>query len=66
MAQSIGYVVAAMGPFAVGLLHDLTGGWTVPFLLLFAVLVVQCAAGVLAGRDLLLRSTGERDAAPLP
>lgn len=66
MAQSVGYTVASVGPFAVGALHDLTGGWTVPFLLLFAVLVVQGTAGVLAGRDLLLRPTGERDAAALP
>lgn len=25
--QSVGYFVAAIGPFFVGLLHDLTGGW---------------------------------------
>ncbi|MBV6750205.1 CynX/NimT family MFS transporter [Pseudomonas chlororaphis] len=27
MAQGIGYTLASMGPFAVGLVHDLTGGW---------------------------------------
>jgi CP family cyanate transporter-like MFS transporter len=51
MAQTAGYVVAAAGPFAVGALRDLTGGWTVPLLLLVALLAVQGAAGVLAGRD---------------
>ena len=51
MAQSAGYVLAAAGPFAVGALRDLTGGWTVPILLLLALLVVQGTAGVLAGRD---------------
>jgi CP family cyanate transporter-like MFS transporter len=67
MAQSVGYLVAALGPFAVGALHDLTGGWTVPFLLLFAALAVQGVSGVLAGRDRLLRSDvpAERDAAPV-
>jgi len=27
MAQGIGYTLASMGPFAVGLVHDLTGSW---------------------------------------
>jgi CP family cyanate transporter-like MFS transporter len=51
MSQSAGYVLAAAGPFAVGALRDLTGGWTVPLLLLMALLAVQGTAGVLAGRD---------------
>jgi MFS transporter, CP family, cyanate transporter len=54
MAQSAGYVLAAAGPFAVGFLHDLTDGWTAPLLLLLALLAVQGAAGVLAGRDRLV------------
>ena len=28
MAQGVGYTLASMGPFAVGLVHDLTGGWS--------------------------------------
>ena len=55
MAQSVGYVVAAAGPFAVGALRDATGGWTVPLLSLVALLAVQGTAGVLAGRDRLVR-----------
>jgi MFS transporter, CP family, cyanate transporter len=51
MAQSAGYVLAAAGPFAVGALRDLTGGWTVPLLLLIGLLAVQGTAGALAGRD---------------
>ncbi|MBK0060563.1 CynX/NimT family MFS transporter, partial [Pseudomonas sp. S44] len=27
MAQGVGYTLASMGPFAVGLVHDLTDGW---------------------------------------
>ncbi|HEX2174470.1 MAG TPA: MFS transporter [Nocardioidaceae bacterium] len=38
-AQSIGYVVAALGPLGTGLLYDLSGGWTVPLAAL-AVLTV--------------------------
>ena len=30
--QSMGYLLAAIGPFGVGVLHDATGGWTVPLL----------------------------------
>jgi MFS transporter, CP family, cyanate transporter len=55
MAQTVGYVLAAAGPFAVGALHDVTGGWTVPLLLLLALLAIQGTAGVLAGRDRLVR-----------
>ncbi|TWF81482.1 CP family cyanate transporter-like MFS transporter [Pseudonocardia hierapolitana] len=51
MSQSVGYVLAAAGPFAVGALRDVTGGWTVPLLLLIALLAVQGTAGMLAGRD---------------
>lgn len=56
MAQSVGYVLAAAGPFAMGLLHDLTGGWTVPLAMLLVLLAAQGAAGVLAGRDRLVRA----------
>ncbi|MBN0466998.1 cyanate transporter, partial [Pseudomonas aeruginosa] len=27
MAQGVGYTLAAMGPFMVGVVHDMTGGW---------------------------------------
>ena len=32
--QSVGYLAAAIGPFAVGVVHDATGGWTLPLALL--------------------------------
>ena len=51
MAQSVGYLVAAVGPFAFGAVHDLTGGWTLPLLSLVAVLAAKVAAGLPAARD---------------
>ncbi|WP_405621489.1 CynX/NimT family MFS transporter [Streptomyces sp. NBC_00076] len=54
MAQSVGYLVAAIGPLLLGALHDLTGGWTLPLLLLVALTLAQAAVGAGAGRDLRL------------
>lgn len=51
MAQGFGYLLASSGPFLFGLLHDLSGGWTVPFVLFFAVYGVQLTAGAAAGRN---------------
>lgn len=51
MAQSLGYVLAAVGPVAVGALHDVTDSWTPPMLVLVAATVCLLVAGLLAGRD---------------
>ncbi len=58
MAQSVGYTLAAAGPFAVGALHDLTGTWTVPLLALLVLFVPQATVGALAGRDRLVGRAG--------
>ncbi|MGB3762803.1 MAG: MFS transporter [Ornithinimicrobium sp.] len=51
MAQGLGYLVAAaVGPFAIGVLHDLTGGWTWPVVALVALAIPQSATGWAAGR----------------
>lgn len=50
MAQSVGYAVAALGPIAVGTLHEWSGGWRVPLLLLLLAQPVQAGVGVLAAR----------------
>ena len=56
MAQGAGYLIAATGPLAVGLLHDLSGGWFVPLILILGVCAAQLVAGVLAGRPVQVRS----------
>lgn len=48
--QSAGYLLAAVGPFSVGLLHDLTDGWTVPLIALLCVLVPQWYFGLAVSR----------------
>ncbi len=48
--QSVGYVIAAIGPFGMGLLHDVSGGWTVPLVALTALLVPQLVAGLAVSR----------------
>ncbi|MEJ2856320.1 MULTISPECIES: MFS transporter [unclassified Saccharothrix] len=50
MAQSIGYLISAAGPFAFGLLRGVTGTWTVSMLLLAALLALLTALGWIAGR----------------
>ena len=47
MAQSIGYLVAASGPVAVGWLKDATGSWTPALAFIAAVAVVQATAAAL-------------------
>jgi CP family cyanate transporter-like MFS transporter len=44
-AQGVGYLAAASGPLLVGLLHDLTGGWTAPFGFLAGTLVLMLTGG---------------------
>jgi CP family cyanate transporter-like MFS transporter len=50
MAQSIGYLIAATGPFAVGALHDVTRGWSASVALLLLLMAVLTAFGLGAAR----------------
>jgi MFS transporter, CP family, cyanate transporter len=50
-AQAVGYLLAAAGPIVTGVLHDATGGWTVPIAVLAAFLIPQTVAGLVAGRN---------------
>jgi CP family cyanate transporter-like MFS transporter len=53
-SQSLGYLVAASGPLAVGLLHEATGTWRAGLVLLLGVLVAQLAVGLVAARPRLV------------
>ena len=55
MAQSVGYLLAALGPTLFGLLHDLTQGWRLPLMVLLCLTLLQMLFGMLAGRNQVIR-----------
>lgn len=55
MAQAVGYTVASLGPLSVGLLHSATGSWAASMLLFGVGCSVAAVAGLLAGRDRVVR-----------
>ncbi|MDQ0646749.1 CP family cyanate transporter-like MFS transporter [Microbacterium natoriense] len=59
-AQSIGYAVAALFPLLIGVLHEATGSWQVPLLLLVGVLIAVIPAGWIAGRRRTIEEDWER------
>ena len=65
MAQSVGYVLAALAPLAVGALHGVTHTWTPELILLLALVLPQLFLGLGAGRARLLSAAGSHPA-PAP
>jgi MFS transporter, CP family, cyanate transporter len=53
-SQSVGYLVASVGPLVVGLLHTATGSWNIPVVLLLVLAGCELLVGILAGRPLVL------------
>lgn len=51
MAQSVGYLLAAIGPFAIGSIYDLTATWTVSLLVLMTVAACIVFFGYQVGKD---------------
>lgn len=51
MAQSIGYILAAIGPMVIGYLFDLTNTWTIPLIVLIGVACLVSLFGVWAGQN---------------
>ena len=48
--QSLGYLMAALGPFLIGTIYDATGHWTAPLWLLLVLVLPLLAVGAYAGR----------------
>jgi len=49
VVQGVGYLLAATGPFLIGLLRDTSGGWSVPLATLLFITAGQGLAGWVAG-----------------
>ncbi|WP_206494405.1 MFS transporter [Microbacterium sp.] len=58
--QSTGYVIAAAFPVLIGVLHEATESWTVPLLVMAAVLVIATPFGYIAGRRRTVEDEWER------
>jgi MFS transporter, CP family, cyanate transporter len=63
MVQGGGYVVAATGPLVIGAVHDATGGWTVPLLVILGAVGVMAVAGTASAGG---RAEGGTEVAPVP
>ncbi len=50
MTQGIGYLIAAIGPVAIGLANQHSGAWTLPYALMAGAVVFQFIFGLKAGR----------------
>jgi CP family cyanate transporter-like MFS transporter len=61
--QSAGYLISVIGPFGVGVLHDLSGGWTLPLLVMIAFCLPQLLVGLAVARPAYIE---DQLAAPAP
>lgn len=48
--QGIAYAVGALGPLLIGLLHDVSGGWTVPLAFLLATTLLTLVSAVMLAK----------------
>jgi CP family cyanate transporter-like MFS transporter len=51
LVQTVGYMIAAVAPFAIGAVHDITGSWTPALFVLLGLLVPQLVVGLAAARN---------------
>jgi Cyanate permease len=61
VSQSFGYLLAALGPFVIGILHQFSGAWTIPLLVGLAACLLQLVSGVFAGRPVHLPIRAQAD-----
>ena len=64
VAQCLGYLLAAAGPLLLGALHEGTGGWAWPLVLLLVLLVPMGWSGWGAARDAVLATEDAPAAVP--
>lgn len=62
--QAVGYGIAVVGPIGIGILHDRTGSWTAPLVVLLALSVPQMFVGLAAARPRMLEDELDAGTAP--
>jgi CP family cyanate transporter-like MFS transporter len=50
LTQSVGYIFSGLGPLLVGVLHEVTGGWSVPLLMIAGSSVLLLLGGLAIAR----------------
>lgn len=50
MAQTVGYLMAALTPILIGFIHDSSDSWQLPLILMIMISTLHLAMGYLAGR----------------
>lgn len=57
LAQSVGYLLASVGPMLMGKIFDISGSWTVPMVLLIILAVILTGLGYMAGRERIINGS---------
>jgi len=58
--QSLGYGGAALGPLAVGFIHDVSGSWTAPLIFLIALVLVALIPAIVLARPRMVEDDLDR------
>ncbi|NDZ79858.1 MFS transporter [Streptomyces sp. SID10853] len=58
MAQTVGYLLAAVGPLTAGAVYQATGSWTLPIALVLGVCAAALVVGLFAARDRKVQAGG--------
>ncbi|QSB04978.1 CynX/NimT family MFS transporter [Natronoglycomyces albus] len=59
-SQSGGYLISGLGPFVVGVLYSVTGGWNAPMIFMFALIVIFSIVGRHIVRDIYVEDELDR------
>ncbi|WP_227679933.1 CynX/NimT family MFS transporter [Psychrobacter frigidicola] len=54
MAQAVGYIIAFFGPLGTGWLHEATGNWDLPLLLILVLMIINVGVAWLVGRPVMV------------
>lgn len=57
VTQGLGYLLAGIGPFGIGALHDMTGSWDVPLIVLIVLSGFIAVFGTIVARPVMLEDT---------